>query len=123
MRLRELSLARTQVTDSGLTHLRGLRELETLWLDNTQVTDTGINELKKALPNVYVDDDTEGVMVRGLFGQLCAHDFGNFSARSYVPRHSALFCARVLASASRLLSKTAIPAQSRLPLGREQLSI
>ena len=45
----------TQVTDAGLVHLKGLTNLEKLYLNSTHVTDAGATELKKALPkyNIY----------------------------------------------------------------------
>lgn len=36
----------TQVTDAGLVHLKGLTNLEYLYLRKTQVTDAGIAELE-----------------------------------------------------------------------------
>jgi len=37
-------------TDAGLEHLKGLTQLEQLWLDGTQVTDAGVEKLNQALP-------------------------------------------------------------------------
>ena len=39
-------LARTQVTDAGLEHLKGLTQLQALFLDSTQITDAGLVYLK-----------------------------------------------------------------------------
>ena len=36
-----VSFYETQITDTGLEHLKGLTELQELWLDGTQVTDAG----------------------------------------------------------------------------------
>ena len=44
--LRTLYLHRTQVTDTGLAHLKRLRELQTLDLGETQITDAGLAHLK-----------------------------------------------------------------------------
>ncbi len=41
-----VSLSHTQVTDAGLEHLNGLKQLQTLWLDHTQVTHAGLEHLK-----------------------------------------------------------------------------
>ena len=49
-----LDLRDTQVTDSGLVHLKGLTNLEQLKLSGTQVTDAGVKELQKALPNCEI---------------------------------------------------------------------
>ena len=38
----------------GLKHLEGLNNLRSLWLVNTKVTDTGVQELRMALPNLFV---------------------------------------------------------------------
>ena len=46
----KVELNRTQVTDAGLEHLKGLTSLQTLKLGGSQVTDADVNELKKALP-------------------------------------------------------------------------
>ena len=42
----ELDLRDTKVTDAGLVHLKGLTQLEWLWLSHTQVTDAGLVHLK-----------------------------------------------------------------------------
>ena len=34
------------MTDAGLEHLNGLKQLQTLWLDHTQVTHAGLEHLK-----------------------------------------------------------------------------
>ena len=39
-------LARTQITDAGLEHLKGLTQLQALFLDSTQITDAGLVYLK-----------------------------------------------------------------------------
>jgi len=44
--LRALQLANTQVTDAGLKHLKGLTDLYGLDLNRTQVTDAGLKHLK-----------------------------------------------------------------------------
>lgn len=49
-----VSLANTQVSDAGLTHLQGLTQLQQLYLHSTRVTDPGVAELRKALPNVTI---------------------------------------------------------------------
>ena len=41
-----VGLGNTNVTDEGVEHLKGLNQLETLWLNNTQVTDAGLERLK-----------------------------------------------------------------------------
>ncbi len=45
---------REQVSDSGLEHLKGLNELQLLFLRNTLVTDAGVEKLKRALPNCEI---------------------------------------------------------------------
>jgi hypothetical protein len=42
----DVNLSGSQVTDAGLEHLKGLSQLQTLWLDGTQVTDAGLAQLK-----------------------------------------------------------------------------
>lgn len=44
-RLETLYLNSTAVTDAGVAHLRGARNLKTLWLDNTKITDGGLASL------------------------------------------------------------------------------
>jgi hypothetical protein len=50
--LKELWLGQTALTDAGLEHLRGLKNLETLEVANTAVTTTGLTRLKAALPSL-----------------------------------------------------------------------
>ncbi|MEE2707567.1 MAG: hypothetical protein VX988_10980 [Planctomycetota bacterium] len=45
--LKELKLFRTKVTDAGLVHLKGLTGLEELNLTNTEITDAGLVHLKE----------------------------------------------------------------------------
>ena len=49
-----LFLHRTQITDAGLKDVAKLQKLEILRLDFTKVTKAGVSELKKALPNCYI---------------------------------------------------------------------
>ena len=44
----------TQVTDAGLEHLKGLTNLQLLWIAKTQVTDEGVKKLQQALPNCEI---------------------------------------------------------------------
>ena len=44
----------TKVTDAGLEHLKGLTNLEGLWLDHTKVTDADVARLKQALPDCQI---------------------------------------------------------------------
>ena len=75
----EVRLSGTKVTDAGLSHLKGLTNLQTLWLtgtwgvtdaglehlkaltklkslhlDRTNVTDEGVEKLQQALPDCYI---------------------------------------------------------------------
>ena len=50
-----LELSGTQVTDSGLVYLHGLRQLRKLTLYDTHVTDGGLKNLRRALPSCEVD--------------------------------------------------------------------
>ncbi len=52
--LKTLYLTGTQITDTGLVHLKGLTGLKTLHLRRAQITDAGFAELQKALPNCQV---------------------------------------------------------------------
>ena len=49
-----LDLSRTQVSDAGLEHLKGLTSLTALDLSGTQVTDEGVEALKAAIPGLRV---------------------------------------------------------------------
>jgi hypothetical protein len=59
--LRELDLAETSISDEGLTHLKGLKQLKTLQLSNDlffrggRLTRECVEDLRKALPNTEVD--------------------------------------------------------------------
>jgi internalin A len=50
-----LGLIDTNVTDSGLKELAGLRNLHSLYLFGTKVTDAGLKELQKALPDCEIN--------------------------------------------------------------------
>ena len=54
-RLKGLDLSRTQVTDAGLDHLKGLTKLQLLDLRGTQATDEGAKKLQQALPNCRIE--------------------------------------------------------------------
>jgi hypothetical protein len=53
-RLREVILTSSAVSDAGLPHLYGLRELETVDLRFTAVSESGIAELRRALPQAKI---------------------------------------------------------------------
>ena len=42
------------MTDAGLEHLKGLKNLKKLYVWQTPVTDAGVAKLKEALPTVTV---------------------------------------------------------------------
>ena len=52
--LKQLGLIRTQISDAGLKHLAGLRQLESLYIAQTQVTDDGVRKLQDALPECRI---------------------------------------------------------------------
>jgi hypothetical protein len=52
--LRSLNLSGAPVTDAGLEHLRGLKNLYHVDLTNTRVTTKGAAELQRALPDAYI---------------------------------------------------------------------
>ena len=54
--LRALTLGGTKVTDKGLKHLAGLKQLRELILSGTKVTGKGKADLKKALPKLKIID-------------------------------------------------------------------
>jgi hypothetical protein len=49
-----LNLKFCPVTDAGLLHLRGLHGLRSLNVQNTRVTKAGVEELRRALPGLFV---------------------------------------------------------------------
>jgi hypothetical protein len=49
--LQTLVLGRTELTNAGLEHLKGLSHLEELFLGGTKITEAGIDDLKKSLPH------------------------------------------------------------------------
>ncbi len=53
--LNGLYLRNTKVTDAGLEHLKGLRQLGGLYLRNTRVTDAGVKSLQQALPSCGIE--------------------------------------------------------------------
>jgi hypothetical protein len=52
--LQLLVLTNTNVTDAGLKHLAGLKQLRFLNLSGTKVTDKGKTDLNKALPKLVI---------------------------------------------------------------------
>jgi hypothetical protein len=52
--LHTLDLAGSPITDAGLRHLYALTTLRSISLVDTQVTKKGVDDLKRALPKVYV---------------------------------------------------------------------
>jgi len=53
-KLETLVLTNTEISDAGLSHLKGLTRLKSLFLANAHVTEEGIYELRKALPDCYM---------------------------------------------------------------------
>jgi hypothetical protein len=51
---RWVDLTRSEVTDAGLEHLKGLSRLQQLWLVSTKVTDAGVKKLQQALPKCRI---------------------------------------------------------------------
>ncbi len=52
--LRTIDFSDSDITDAGLTYLKGLTNLKTLVLSNTKVTDTGAKAIKEAIPGLEV---------------------------------------------------------------------
>ena len=52
--LKVLDLSGSPITDAGLAHLKGLKNLDSVMLANTGVTSKGMKDLKLALPNVGI---------------------------------------------------------------------
>jgi hypothetical protein len=51
---RSLALGKTQVTDAGLVHLKGLTELSSLRLRGTQLKSALVKEHQEALPKLEI---------------------------------------------------------------------
>lgn len=49
--IRKLRLSHTRISDDGLMHLKGLRQLETVYFENNPITDAGLDHLRE-LPNL-----------------------------------------------------------------------
>ncbi len=49
-----VDLSRTEITDAGLVHLKGLTKLEFLGLSYTQVTEEGVKKLQQTLPKCVI---------------------------------------------------------------------
>ena len=47
-------LSKTEVTDAGLEHIKGLTKLEMLDLRKTRVTDEGVKRLEEGLPDCLI---------------------------------------------------------------------
>jgi hypothetical protein len=52
--LRDLTLSGPHITDRGLVHLVGLRNLRHLYLSGTGVSKAGLEELKRSLPKTQI---------------------------------------------------------------------
>jgi len=61
-RLRELRLDGTSITDAGLDYLKGMSELETLWVYQYRVTEKGLKEFIKAVPDCTIVWSSDGLV-------------------------------------------------------------
>jgi internalin A len=50
-----VNLSSIEGTDAGLVHLKGLTELQTLWLNETNATDAGVKKLQADLPEYIIN--------------------------------------------------------------------
>jgi hypothetical protein len=48
-------LDHTGITDAGLEHLKGLKNLKCLWIPGGHVSDEGLEKLREALPHCQID--------------------------------------------------------------------
>ena len=58
--LQRLNLAHTQITDSGLRHLRALSNLRELDLTETKMRPGAVRQLQAALPNCQILGSDDG---------------------------------------------------------------
>ncbi len=61
-----IDLARTKVTDKGLAHLAGMKNLSRLHLENTAITDAGLDSLKGLTNLEYLNLYNTGITDAGL---------------------------------------------------------
>jgi hypothetical protein len=54
--LEELWLQDYPISDDGLRHLRGLRNLRQLYVNGTKTTDEGRAQLRKAIPGLVIHE-------------------------------------------------------------------
>ena len=56
--LKYLGLSDTPITDAGLAHLKGLVSLKTIWLDGTKITDAGLVHLNRlnSLESIHLEN-------------------------------------------------------------------
>ena len=54
LKVTDVDLGLTKVTDAGLKHLKGLKSLRSLNLQGTKVTDAGVKKLQQALPQCQI---------------------------------------------------------------------
>jgi hypothetical protein len=65
-RLENLNLGNDAISDAGLKHLEGLRELKILALNNTQVTDAGLVSISRLTNLEYLYFDNQAISDAGL---------------------------------------------------------
>ena len=53
-RLTDLEISETEVGAAGLEHLKGLTNIEMLFIHKTRVTEGAVTDLKRALPKLGV---------------------------------------------------------------------
>lgn len=58
-RLRHLLIGRTRVGDAGLAHLKGLSSLATVYISGDRITDEARLDLERAVPNVWISHQDE----------------------------------------------------------------
>lgn len=71
----EVFLWRTRISDAGLAHLQGMRQLQSPSLDNTQVSDAGLRHLGGLTQLVALEADGRGPPQRAvaLFGTAATY--------------------------------------------------
>jgi hypothetical protein len=64
-KLNVLVLAETQVTDAGLSRLHACPHLTALYLDKSRVSAKGVEELRRAIPGIYISWEAPRPPARG----------------------------------------------------------